>query len=123
MKELLYVAAVLVTALAIAHSVLGERYILSRLFRRGDLPKLFGTSDFTVQTLRFAWHITTFAWFGLAALLVHAARGDLTVSGMLNIVGLTAIASGFLPLFFTRGKHLSWLVFFAIGGIVLWCAA
>jgi len=39
MKELLYLAAFLVAALGIAHSVLGERYILVRLFRRDNLPK------------------------------------------------------------------------------------
>ena len=123
MAGLLYTAAVLAVALGAAHSVLGERFILKRLFRRSDLPKLFGTSEFTIQTLRFAWHITTVAWFGLAALLVHAGRGDLAVPGMLQIIGLTFVASGALPLLITRGKHWSWLVLFVIGGIALWCAA
>ncbi|WP_133001230.1 hypothetical protein [Luteimonas arsenica] len=123
MTELLYVAAFLVVALGIAHSLLGERYILARLFRRSDLPKLFGSAEFTTRTLRFAWHITTVAWFGFAALLVHAARGDLTVQGMLQIIGFTSVVSGFLPLILTRGRHLSWLVLFVIGGIALWCAA
>ena len=123
MTGLLYFAAILAIVLGTAHSLLGERYILTRLFRRNDLPKLFGGSDFTVRTLRFAWHITTVAWFGFAALLVHAGRGDLTVTGMLQIIGLTFVASGFLPLIITRGKHLSWLVLFVIGGIALWCAA
>ena len=118
----LYFAAVLAVALGIAHSVLGERYILVRLFRRNDLPRLFGSAEFTVRTLRFAWHITTVAWIGFAALLVHAGRGDLTIPGVLTIVGATSIASGLLPLVLTRGRHLSWLVLFAIGGIALWCA-
>ena len=123
MAGLLYTAAVLAVALGAAHSVLGERYILTRLFRRRDLPKLFGSSEFTTRTLRFAWHITTVAWVGFAALLVHAGRDDLTVSGMLQIIGLTFVASGVLPLILTKGKHLSWLVLFVIGGIALWCAA
>lgn len=123
MEGFLYFAAVLAVGLGIAHSSLGERYILARLFRRSDLPRLFGSSVFTTRTLRFAWHITTVAWFGFAALLVHAGRGDLTMPGMLRIIGLTFIASGFLPLLLTRGKHLSWLVLFAIGGIALWGAA
>jgi hypothetical protein len=123
MKELLYLAAFLAVALGIAHSVLGERYILVRLFRRENLPKLFGGTEFTTRTLRFAWHITTVAWFGFGALLLHAGRGDLTSSGTLRIIGVTFILSGLLPLFITRGKHLSWLVLFAIGGIALWGAA
>lgn len=123
MDVLLYLAAFLATALGVAHSVLGERYILVRLFRRNNLPKLLGGSEFTVRTLRFAWHVTTVAWFGLGALLLLAGRGDLTTSGMLRVIGVTFIASGFLPLIVTRGKHLSWLVLFCIGGIALWRAA
>lgn len=57
-KAMLYLAALLVLATGIAHSYLGERYILIRLFRRSDLPKLFGGTAFTVGTLRFAWHLT-----------------------------------------------------------------
>ncbi len=39
---MLYFAAALIATLGFAHYILGERYILIRLFRR-DLPKLFGT--------------------------------------------------------------------------------
>ncbi len=122
MAILLYVAALLTIALGIAHSYLGEKYILIRLFRRENLPKIFGDQEFTKRTLRFAWHITTVAWIGLAALLVHAGRGDLTVQGTLRIIGVTAIISGLLPIIFTRGRHLAWIVLFAIGGIALWCS-
>lgn len=122
MAILLYVAALLTVALGIAHSYLGEKYILIRLFRRENLPKIFGDQEFTKRTLRFAWHITTVAWIGLAALLVHAGRGDLTVQGTLRIIGVTAIISGSLPIIFTRGRHLAWIVLFAIGGIALWCS-
>lgn len=122
MSPALYSAAFLAVAIAIAHSVLGEKYILTRLFRRKDLPRLFGGTQFTTRTLRFAWHITTVAWIGLAALLVHAGSGDPTTSGMLRIIGVTFLVSGLLPLFATRGRHLAWVVFFAIGGLALWCA-
>lgn len=119
----LQLASALAVLLGLAHSVLGEIYILRRLFRRRDLPALFGGVAFTVGTLRFAWHITTVAWLGFAALLVHAGRGDLDVPGVLRIVGATFIVSGVLPLLVTRGRHLSWLVLFAIGGIALWQSA
>ncbi|HVL01270.1 MAG TPA: hypothetical protein VM553_15740 [Dongiaceae bacterium] len=59
MNFLLCLAAVLAIALGLAHSFLGERYILIRLFRRGNFPTLLGGTDFTEHTLRFAWHITT----------------------------------------------------------------
>ena len=121
---MLYVAALLVFALGIAHSVLGERYILIRLFRRDDLPKLFGSSWFTARTLRFAWHITTLTWFGIAAILWQLARGALTPVATAQIIGITCIACGILPIVFTRGGHLSWVVFFAVGALTLcWSAA
>ena len=122
MATLLYFAAFLSVALGIAHSYLGEKYILIRLFRRENLPKIFGDQEFTKRTLRFAWHITTVAWIGFAALLVHAGREDFTIPGTLRIVGVTAIISGLFPLIFTRGRHLAWVVLFAIGAIALWCA-
>jgi hypothetical protein len=114
-------AAFLAIAMGVAHSVLGERYILMRLFRRADLPKLFGGTEFTARTLRFAWHVTSIAWFGFAALLLQAGGEGPAGSRVLRIVGLTFIASGILPLACTRGRHLSWLVMFAIGGVALWC--
>jgi hypothetical protein len=116
---MLQLAAFLIGALGLAHSILGERYILVRLFRRSDLPTIFGSADFTIQTLRFAWHISTVAWFGLGALVFVASQGRLNSQGAMQIIGYTAIASGLLPLFFTRGRHLSWLVLFAIGGLAL----
>ncbi len=120
---MLQVAAVLLVLLGVAHSWLGERCILIRLFRRDDLPKLFGGSAFTVRTLRFAWHITTIAWFGFAAILWKASSGPLEQPFVLAVIGCTSIASGLLPLVHTRGRHLSWIVFFAVGGLCLWAGA
>ncbi|SDH01117.1 hypothetical protein SAMN04487974_11640 [Pelagibacterium luteolum] len=114
---MMLVAAVLFIALGLAHSILGERYILVRLFRREDLPTIFGSTRFTTRTLRFAWHITTIAWFGFAALLGQIGQGQLTPHGAAQAIGLTSIASGLLPLIITRGRHLSWVVLFIIGGI------
>lgn len=116
----LHVAAILIFLTGLAHSVLGERYILIRLFRRDNLPLLFGGTSFTTQTLRFAWHITTVAWWGFALLLWQAASDALNIRGMLEVLGCTSLLSGLLPLVLTRGRHLSWVVFFAVGAIVLW---
>lgn len=115
----LHVAAVLIFLTGLAHSVLGERYILIRLFRRDNLPLLFGGTSFTTQTLRFAWHITTVAWWGFALLLWQAASGTLTTGGMLEVLCYTSVLSGLLPLVLTRGRHLSWVVFFVVGAIGL----
>lgn len=69
---MLIIAALLLIFIGLAHSYLGERFILVRLFKR-QLPKLFGSDAFTKQVLRFAWHLTTVAWFGYAAILITLA--------------------------------------------------
>lgn len=115
---MLELAAVLIALLGLAHSVLGERYLLTRLFKRDNLPPLFGGTAFTIGTLRFAWHLTTLAWWGLAALVLLAANGEITAAGTLRVVALVALVSASLPLVFTRGRHLSWIVFLAIAGLI-----
>lgn len=115
---MLYAAAALITILVLAHSFLGERYILIRLFRRGELPKLFGDTTFTQRTLRFAWHITTVLGLGFAVLLVQLEQ-DRGEPALTTTLGWTLLISGLLPLVHTRGRHLSWLVLFAAGGLCL----
>lgn len=70
MNFFLIFAAALVFLAGVAHSWIGERYILIRLFRRTNLPHLFGSDVFTKRTLRFVWHLMTVAGWGFAGLLV-----------------------------------------------------
>jgi hypothetical protein len=113
-SPLLDLAAALVVALGLAHSWLGERYLLRRLFRRDDLPRLFGSADFTRRTLRFAWHVTSVAWLGLAAVLVVLARPPISASALGLAVGVAFLVQGVIALAGSRGWHLSWPVFLAI---------
>jgi len=111
----LYLAALLLFALGIVHTVLGEKYILMRLFRRDDLPRLFGSSDFTIRTMRFAWHLTTVAWWGFAALLVLMAHPPLVMQQVGAVIGCTFLVHFLIALLGTRGRHLSWIVFLIVG--------
>lgn len=113
------VAALLTLLVGVAHSFLGERYILMRLFRRGDLPKLFGGSEFTERTLRFAWHLTSIAWWGFGAILAQMAFGTLSARGVSLAIGLTFLVTGLLTLVVSRGRHLAWPVFLFIAGAAL----
>ncbi|MBL8256551.1 MAG: hypothetical protein JNJ62_08120 [Pseudoxanthomonas mexicana] len=117
---MLAAAATLMILLGLAHSVLGERYLLIRLFRRPDLPKLFGGTAFTTRTLRFAWHLTTVIAWGLAAVVLQLeGLPDAGGRRIALILAITLGVSGLLPLVITRGRHLSWLVLFASGGLLL----
>ncbi len=114
MNIALYAAAALAVGIGVAHSWLGERYILIRLFRRDLLPELFGGTEFTKNTLRFAWHITTLAWIGFASILISIAEGELSVRTIGLIIGATFGAHFIVALVASRGRHYSWVVFLAI---------
>lgn len=113
--KMLVAAALLMFATGLAHSYLGERYLLMRLFRRDDLPRLFGGTRFTTGTLRFVWHLLTVVWWGIAVLTLRASGQALDSRNVLGVFSTVALASAVLPFVLTRGKHLSWIVFLVIG--------
>jgi hypothetical protein len=118
---LLYLlAALLCVALGVAHSYLGERFILIRLFRRNDIPKLFGGTEFTIRTLRFAWHLTSVAWWGIGALFFLMAQGPLSSSTVASVIAVVFLLSAGVTLIASRGRHLAWPVFLVVGLIALY---
>jgi hypothetical protein len=105
----IYVAAIATVVIGIAHSFLGERLIFPRLFRAENLPRLRGSVEFTRSILRWAWHLTSLAWFGFAYLLFLIAAGKtpgaLELSRIIAVVfGLTCI----IAIATTRGRHVAW---------------
>ena len=117
------IAAILCFVVGLIHSVLGERYILIRLFRRDNIPHLFGSDYFTKGTLRFVWHITTFAWWGFGYLLwLISTSQDISSQSVLYVISAVSLFSGIFSFGFTKGRHLSWLVFVAIAGLTYYAA-
>ncbi|MEQ2353763.1 hypothetical protein [Pseudoalteromonas piscicida] len=110
-------AALLLFLIGLVHSVLGEKYILLRLFKRDNLPHLFGSDWFSKRTLRFAWHLTTIAWWGIAAMLFMFYR-EMDGKQMLYVTSGTFLISGLVALIASRAKHLSWVVFFVIAALL-----
>jgi hypothetical protein len=116
MEPFLLSAALLLAALGLFHSILGERYIVRRLLRRDNLPRLFGGDSFTKATIRYAWHLLTLWALGVALVLLGWSRGapqdvDSNAAGFL---ALTFAASAVWGIVATRGRHLSWLVLLLI---------
>jgi hypothetical protein len=119
----LEVAALLCVLIGGIHSYLGERFILIRLFRSKNIPHLFGGDYFTKRTLRFAWHITTVAWFGFGCMLFIISKGNEDISqAVLYTISAVFFTSGIFSFGFTKGKHLSWLVFWTIAGLSYYVA-
>ncbi|MES2823518.1 MAG: hypothetical protein V4732_07950 [Pseudomonadota bacterium] len=117
-----YIGSILLLIIGVAHSYLGERYILVRLFRRKDLPKLFGGDEFTKNTLRFAWHLTTVAWWGFAAILFYLAQSGEGTHSVGYIIGVTFLIHFVIALLGSKGRHLSWVFFLVIGLTAIYAA-
>jgi hypothetical protein len=121
MNLALDIAAALVVVVTAAHSVLGERYLIGPLLRRGDLARVFGDARFAGGTLRVGWHITSIAWLGLAGVLealAHAPEAD-RASHVAWWVGGCFLVQFVVALVASRGRHLSWIAFLAIGVLAL----
>jgi hypothetical protein len=118
----LLVASVLAFGVGIGHSVVGERFILIPLLKRTDLPKLFGSDTFTKRTLHFAWHLTTIAWWGFAAILALLARQTLSPETVLRALAATFGMTTVVTFAGSRGRHLAWIAFLIIALICLWSA-
>ena len=114
---MLAIASFLLVFIGLIHSYFGEKYILGRLFKR-ELPKLFGSDLFTKQVLRFAWHLTTVAWFGFGVILfsLHLESADISKTVLLVTAFVFAV-SGVMSFGFTKGKHYSYIVFWSVSVI------
>lgn len=117
----LVIAAGLSVLIGIAHSVLGERLLLGPLFRRGELPKLLGSSTFARNVLRFAWHLTTVLAVGIGVVIGYLASSPLDPQAVwiLRALSVTFGVSTLVSLIGARGKHFSWWVFLIIT-VLLW---
>ncbi|MEW6469372.1 MAG: hypothetical protein AB1458_10620 [Bacteroidota bacterium] len=119
----LLTASVLLIALALAHSILGEIRILRKMngeslpAMRG-IPMLWNIENPAARTIRFVWHITSVLGISHGALLAYLSgqEKDLFIIG---IVSCALFASGLIALLFTRGSHLGWIAFIAAGALCI----
>jgi hypothetical protein len=120
-NSLLLLAAALTVAIGVAHSWIGERRLIGPLLAPDRVSGLLAKSDFARQTLRFAWHITSVAWWGMAAILVALALWPIDRTGHWTLIAIatTFLISGVTTLVVSRGRHLAWPVFLAVAGLSL----
>jgi len=97
---------------SLAHSVLGERLLLQPLFAQKDWSLGGRRSRQRIEALfRFAWHATSIAWLGLAALAFGAPLPWVLAS----VAGLCAL----LDFYFLRW-HLAWPIFLFASLASIW---
>ena len=118
-RALLWVAALLLVTCGVIHSYLGETLLFPRLFALPDLPLFRHDRRFTEAVLRYAWHLTSFAWWGMAAAIaVMPLAADMHRVG--RILGATVFLTGVVIVFTCGVRHPGWLLFLTAGACVLY---
>lgn len=115
--HLLLVGALLLTVIGLMHSYLGERYVVSRVLALPNLPKLRGSREYMQSLLRWAWHLTSLAWWGTAVTLVVLWLGHgLATVGL--VTSLTFALHG-LIIVVVNHRHPAWPLFF-LAAAAIW---
>jgi tetrahydromethanopterin S-methyltransferase subunit E len=122
MQIALYAAAFLALVAGVVHSYLGERYILGRLLRWPEFAKVFRDPVFIARVLRLAWHATSIAWWGFAAILALLAQSPVSSRRISLVVGVSFLVTSVAVLVGSRGKHLGWPLFLTIALVALYSA-
>ena len=93
------------------HSYLGERHVLRPILALPNLPKLGGSRDYMASVLRFAWHLTSVAWWGTAVTLVLMWRGQ-SSAAIGATLAVTFALHGVIILCVKNGtRHPAWPLF------------
>jgi hypothetical protein len=118
----LLAGGVLVLGAALAHSLLGEKVVLRRVYRHSENDaaqnRRAADDPVTRQTLRLAWHSLTVALLGFAGILLQAAFDGAAFGsswrGTMMILSATFGALALLSLVIARGRHVGWMWFAAV---------
>ena len=108
---LLLVAAAVLSLIGVMHSYLGERYVLRPVLALPDLPKLGGSRAYMESIVRWAWHLTSVAWWGTAMMLALWGSGRGPRAMGVVLAGTFAI-HGLIILGKTSSRHPAWPLFF-----------
>lgn len=116
----LLTAALLIIAVGLAHSIMGELALISPLKLVKDLPTPRGSVEQTWLVIRITWHAPTLLWFGLASVLIwmETHPGSASRPFLWMVVGVFSIASLVSVLTSPLG-HSAWLYFLVIALLCL----
>lgn len=109
MEGAAWVSAGVLGLIGFAHSFLGERLVVGPLLASEGWSLRLGRRPSEIL-LRGAWHLTTLAWLGLAAVMCGASPA-LAMAGV-------CLVSGAAGLVWLRG-HLAWPLFLLAGAAAL----
>ena len=108
--------------MAVVHSWMGEKLLIGPLQNNPHLPVIRGNPKAAPSTLRFTWHVTSVFGLGFAGVLFYYANNPqlvLTAALPLKVLAVTFLVSGFVAIIGSKGRHLSWLVFWVMA-VLIW---
>ena len=126
MNSALALAAGLLAATGVAHSVLGELWVFRRLRTHGGLVPTGGRpvlGERQVRILWATWHLITVLGCAFSALLwrLAAGPGETALAAWLaDGAAWTLVAGGVLVLYGTNGRHPAWAVLLLAATLVWW---
>lgn len=88
---MLYAAAVILACTGVLHSYLGEKKLLAPLLAMPPAGLLAVTR--ARRLLRWAWHLTSLAWFALAWLLASSAGGSFELPTVATVLALSLLSA------------------------------
>jgi hypothetical protein len=112
---------------ALAHSLVGEKVVLRRLYRRGgeraEVGRRAGDDASTRRAIRLAWHSLSVSLVGFAMLLLtsgidHRAVGE-GWNSLAPVIAATFAALTVLSLLISRGRHVGWM-WYAAAAVAAW---
>ncbi len=109
MDSAAWVSAGVLGFIGLVHSFLGERVVVQPLIASKGWSLRLGRRPSEVL-LRGAWHLTTLAWFGLAAVMCGASPAV--------AMAVVCLVSGVAGIVWLRG-HLAWPLFLLAGAAAL----
>jgi uncharacterized membrane protein HdeD (DUF308 family) len=115
-EGLLYAAAVLAVAVAVTHSLLGERYLIGPILAEAAPGAIVLRSRRSRRILRFAWHLTSLSWIAEGALFAIAASMPPAQSRPIAaVIGASFLLSAVISIAISRGRHVGWPMLAAVG--------
>ena len=114
-----FAAAVLLFAVGLVHSVLGERLIFRRMRAAGAIPTNGGQilHEGHVRILWASWHVATVLGWCMAVALVWLSlpsSGSQGASLVAQAIVAAMLACSLLVFVGTKGRHLGWVGFLSV---------
>ena len=117
----LLLAALTLALTGVAHSWLGETWLIGPLVAAETRTGLLAKSGYARSVLRMAWHLTTLLFWAISAVFLVLAVAPASQQTLITLIvfSVAFFLAGTISFIKGRGRHLSWLAFLIVSGLLL----